>query len=171
MSDSAATPDACRPTRPLGRSKSIAAALLMILLAAACASPTPSSGKASEGGSKATAAGDSAGRLLTMVTRYEVTHLIPKARTTANPATAKRPFNASLIITDSNGNSRPYLAEAQPQLNTDAWQVFPDGHMQTTYPLRRNLTWHDGEPLTADDFVFSWQVYSTPSLGGIFGST
>src|SRR5439155_14505785 len=44
-------------------------------------------------------------------------------------------------------------------------QVFPDGTMQTTYTLRPNLTWHDGEPLTADDFVFSWRVYSTPDLG------
>src|SRR5439155_7445647 len=25
--------------------------------------------------------------------------------------------------------------------------------------------WHDGAPLTADAFVFSWQVYSTPDVG------
>src|SRR5262249_46522892 len=39
------------------------------------------------------------------------------------------------------------------------------GTMQTTYTLRPNLTWHDGAPLTADDFVFGWRVYSTPELG------
>jgi peptide/nickel transport system substrate-binding protein len=37
--------------------------------------------------------------------------------------------------------------------------------METTYRLKPNLTWHDGHPLTADDFVFAWQVYATPELG------
>jgi peptide/nickel transport system substrate-binding protein len=37
--------------------------------------------------------------------------------------------------------------------------------METTYKLKPNLTWHDGQPLTADDFVFSWRVYTTPELG------
>jgi len=100
-----------------------------------------------------------------MVARYEVTHLIPKARTTADPSSTKRAFNASLFLTDSEGKTRPYLAEAQPQLNTDTWRVFPDGRMETTYRLRPNLTWHDGTPLTADDFVFTWRVYSHPGLG------
>src|SRR5439155_17431673 len=50
-------------------------------------------------------------------------------------------------------------------LNTESWQVFPDGTMQTAYTLRPNLTWHDGQPLTSDDFVFSWRVYSSSELG------
>jgi peptide/nickel transport system substrate-binding protein len=37
--------------------------------------------------------------------------------------------------------------------------------METTYPLRANLSWHDGPPLTAEDFVFSWRVYAEPQLG------
>jgi peptide/nickel transport system substrate-binding protein len=37
--------------------------------------------------------------------------------------------------------------------------------METTYKLRPNVTWHDGEPFTAEDFVFGWRVYSTSSLG------
>jgi peptide/nickel transport system substrate-binding protein len=37
--------------------------------------------------------------------------------------------------------------------------------MQTTYTLRPNLTWHDGEPLTSDDFVFGWRVAVNPDLG------
>src|SRR5439155_6980388 len=39
------------------------------------------------------------------------------------------------------------------------------GTMETTYRLRNRLSWHDGAPLTADDFVFAWQVYATPELG------
>src|ERR1041385_953066 len=36
--------------------------------------------------------------------------------------------------------------------------------METTYRLRRT-TWHDGAPLTAADFLFSWRVYATPEFG------
>jgi peptide/nickel transport system substrate-binding protein len=36
--------------------------------------------------------------------------------------------------------------------------------MQTTYRLQPNVTWHDGVPLTAQDFVFAWAVTSDPEL-------
>jgi peptide/nickel transport system substrate-binding protein len=52
-----------------------------------------------------------------------------------------------------------------PQLNTGDWHVYPDGTMLTTYHLMPNAMWHDGLPLTADDFVFSYEVYSTPAFG------
>jgi peptide/nickel transport system substrate-binding protein len=77
----------------------------------------------------------------------------------------RRMFNADLALLDDQSNPFPYLAEALPQLNTDSWKVFPDGTMETTYRLRPNLAWHDGTPLTADDFVFSWKLYTTPDLG------
>jgi len=74
-------------------------------------------------------------------------------------------FNATLVMADERGQPMPYLAEALPQLNTDTWKILPDGTMETVYRLRPNLTWHDGQPLTADDFTFSWQVYSNPAYG------
>src|SRR5205823_14465892 len=73
-----------------------------------------------------------------------------------------RTFNAGLSIIDDHDQPRPYLAETLPTLNTDSWKVNPDGTMETTYKLRPNLTWHDGAPLTADDFAFAWKVYTTP---------
>ncbi|MEA2639408.1 MAG: peptide/nickel transport system substrate-binding protein [Chloroflexota bacterium] len=80
-------------------------------------------------------------------------------------ASTRRIFNATLAMIDNTGVARPYLAEVLPQLNSDTWRVSPDGRMETTYTLRTNASWHDGQPLTADDFVFSWQVYSTTELG------
>src|SRR5206468_1881467 len=77
----------------------------------------------------------------------------------------KRAFNASLALVDGTGAAKPYLADALPQLNTDTWKVTPDGKMETMYRLKANLTWHDGTPLTADDFVFANQMYVTPGLG------
>jgi peptide/nickel transport system substrate-binding protein len=74
-------------------------------------------------------------------------------------------FNAGLTIRNDQGVPVPYLAQSVPQLNTDAWRVAPDGTMETTYRLKPNVTWHDGRPLTADDFVFSFEVYSKEALG------
>jgi peptide/nickel transport system substrate-binding protein len=78
---------------------------------------------------------------------------------------SRRMFNADLALLDDQGNALPYLADALPQLNTESWKVSPDGAMETIYVLKPNLVWHDGKPLTADDFVFSWKVYGTPELG------
>jgi len=81
------------------------------------------------------------------------------------PRTALRAFNAALVIHDERELPRPYLAEALPQLNTEGWRVDAAGAMETTYRLRQSLTWHDGAPLGADDFVFAWRVYATPEMG------
>src|SRR4051812_41430215 len=74
-------------------------------------------------------------------------------------------FNATLVTADERGRPMPYLAESLPQLDSNTWKVFPDGTMETTYRLKPNLTWHDGQPLTAEDFTFAWQVYSTSAYG------
>ncbi len=74
-------------------------------------------------------------------------------------------FNATLDVWDMNQVSHPQLAEALPELNTDTWRLFPDGRMETRYTLRPNLTWHDGAPLTSEDFAFALRVYKTPELG------
>jgi peptide/nickel transport system substrate-binding protein len=64
-------------------------------------------------------------------------------------------FHAGLMQLDENSKAQLQLAETSPRLNTETWKVFPDGRMQTTWRLRPNLTWHDGTPLTADDFVLA----------------
>jgi peptide/nickel transport system substrate-binding protein len=74
-------------------------------------------------------------------------------------------FNATLDYRDEREVPKPYLAEALPQLNTDTWKVFPDGRMETSYTLKPNLTWHDGTPFKADDFVFAHRVYANPQFG------
>jgi peptide/nickel transport system substrate-binding protein len=67
-------------------------------------------------------------------------------------------FSAPLVASDGHEERFPILAEALPELNTDTWRVYPDGRMETTYRLRPGLTWHDGTPLTAEDFVFARRV-------------
>ena len=76
-----------------------------------------------------------------------------------------RLFNAALTISDDRGLSRPYLAESLVEVNTENWRLFPDGRMETTYRLKPNLTWHDGVPLSAEDFLFAWKIYTEPDFG------
>jgi peptide/nickel transport system substrate-binding protein len=105
-------------------------------------------------------------RTLVLITRQEApsvsgTSLVPGAFTTNSQ---RRPFNAWLTYADANDTAIPYLAESLPRLHSDSWRVFADGRMETTYRLKPDLSWHDGSPLIADDFVFAWQVYSSPDL-------
>ncbi|MPZ15630.1 MAG: hypothetical protein GEU73_14615 [Chloroflexi bacterium] len=112
-------------------------------------------------------AATTSGRTMVISTRVEVTSLSPapfwQRRFTF--LSTPRLFNADLTLLDQRGDPHPYLAEALPQLNTDTWRVFPDGQMETTYRLKPNLTWHDGTPLTAEDFVFAWRLLTSPELG------
>ena len=137
---------------------------LMALLVA-CAAPAPTGGNRGREG--ATQASAQPQRTLVIIARGELPSLAVKPFVaysgSLNPPL--RLFNATLDYTDEKEVSQPYLQEALPRLNTDTWRVYPDGRMETTHRLRPDLTWHDGKPLLADDFVFAWRVYATPELG------
>jgi peptide/nickel transport system substrate-binding protein len=106
-------------------------------------------------------------RTLVVVARVEPTTLGANALGGGNPFGSGRItalFNASLDFRDVRGMPVPQLAEALPVLNTDSWRVFPDGRMETSYRLKPNLTWHDGVPLSGNDFVFAFSLYAEPAL-------
>ncbi|MSQ23902.1 MAG: hypothetical protein EXR58_05065 [Chloroflexi bacterium] len=67
-------------------------------------------------------------------------------------------FHAALTKYDINGNPIPDLAVKLPTVNGDDWKVNPDGTMTVTWKLKSNTFWHDGTPLTAEDFVFGFKV-------------
>ncbi len=69
-----------------------------------------------------------------------------------------------LAYYDEKGAAHPMLAAELPSREQGTWLVRPDGTMQTIYRLRPNVTWHDGHRMTAQDFVFGWQVLSDPDL-------
>jgi len=127
---------------------------LMLLITAACAGP------AQQGDSGARSVALSQPTVLRTVTRIEPENLTSKFVETGGRAeTAKQLLNSRLTYIDNRLEVQGILAEAVPQLNTDSWKVFPDGGMETSYRLRPGLTWHDGQPLTAEDFVFAWRIY------------
>jgi peptide/nickel transport system substrate-binding protein len=53
----------------------------------------------------------------------------------------------TLAFPDVTGEPKPWLAES--------WESSPDGKTWT-FTLHDGVVWHDGEPLTADDVVFSF---------------
>jgi len=57
----------------------------------------------------------------------------------------------TLLWTDQTGTFLPWLASRYNQS--------PDG-MTWTFQLRDNLRWSDGQPLTADDVVFTFEYYA-----------
>src|SRR5204863_2181662 len=106
-------------------------------------------------------------RTLTVGVRVEPATIAAKALRSAfvKVKSSARMFNAGLDLIDDHNIARPYMALALPQINTDSWKVSPDGRMETSYTLKPNLSWHDGSALTSDDFLFAFQLYSTPELG------
>lgn len=135
----------------------------MAMLSAACApaatQPGQGAGGRADGQPQPT-------RTLVIAVRSEATTNAAKglAQTAFNVTPASL-FNAGLVLEDERAVAHPYLAEAVPKLSTDSWRVFPDGRMETTFRLKPDLVWHDGEALSAEDFVFAWRVYAIPELG------
>ncbi|MBW1645862.1 MAG: peptide-binding protein, partial [Deltaproteobacteria bacterium] len=43
----------------------------------------------------------------------------------------------------------------------ESWEVSPDG-LTITFHLRRGVKWHDGQPFTADDVMFTYQLIIDP---------
>ncbi len=148
----------------LGRARLRLILLISAFAAAACAPGGGDADRSSESGRPTQP------QAMVMAMRFEVTDFAPKIPGNSNPTLTKRLFNADLALIDGKGMARPYLAESLPALNTDTWRLLPDGGMETTYRLRPNLTFHDGHPLTADDFVFAWRVYTAPGIS-IFSPT
>jgi peptide/nickel transport system substrate-binding protein len=94
-------------------------------------------------------------RTLSLTLRNEPFDLTDSASSRNNITLAM--FTSRLVGLD-RGEPYAVLSANVPELEGDTWRVFPDGRMETTFRLRPGLTWHDGAPLTADDFVFTQRL-------------
>jgi len=73
-------------------------------------------------------------------------------------------INAPIAYHDEADVVRPLLVEKMPSRDDGTWTIEADGHMLTTYTLKPNLKWQDGQPLTASDFAFALSTYVDPEL-------
>ncbi|HHQ6600395.1 ABC transporter substrate-binding protein [Serratia fonticola] len=65
-----------------------------------------------------------------------------------------------LVSTDANGHLAPVVAESWENTDYQTW----------TFHLRPGAVWSDGSPVTAQDFVYSWQRLADPKTGSPYAS-
>ncbi len=65
-----------------------------------------------------------------------------------------------LVQYDATLNPQPYLAES--------WEMH--GDTGVTFTLREDVLWHDGQPVTAEDVKFTFDMAKTPETGSLIGS-
>ncbi|RWR03749.1 peptide ABC transporter substrate-binding protein [[Pantoea] beijingensis] len=65
-----------------------------------------------------------------------------------------------LIISDEQGHPIPGVAESWDNKESKVW----------TFHLRKNAKWSNGEPVTAQDFVYSWQRLADPKTASPYAS-
>ena len=67
---------------------------------------------------------------------------------------------------DEQGNIYPELAMKLPEVENGGVVVDEEaGTMDVTWELRQDVTWADGEPVTAKDVVFTWEAIMNPDTG------
>lgn len=56
----------------------------------------------------------------------------------------------------------PIMVEKLPTLKDGDWVALPNKKMRVTWKLKRGFTWHDGRPVTALDYRFTYGVVRNP---------
>ncbi len=114
--------------------------------ATATAAEAPAATAASAGGAQGT---------LTVALTTNPNSLDIPATSEINAAMAAWQMYDSLVWIDDTGKIVPALAES--------WETSQDG-TEYTFKLRDGVTFHNGEPFTADSVVLSWQRGSKPEM-------
>jgi peptide/nickel transport system substrate-binding protein len=75
-----------------------------------------------------------------------------------------RIFYEPLAAWDGDGDLKAVLAAEIPSRENGG--LAADG-LSVTWKLKRDVTWHDGKPFTADDLVFNWEYASDPDTASV----
>ncbi|CAD5374553.1 Peptide ABC transporter substrate-binding protein [Rubrivivax sp. A210] len=75
-----------------------------------------------------------------------------------------RIFYEPLAVWDADGNLVPILAAEIPTRENGGLSA--DGK-SVTWKLKKGVTWHDGQPFTADDAVFTWEYVRDPATAAV----
>jgi len=95
-------------------------------------------------------------------------HLNPHFAGGTKDQDASRIFYEPLAGWDSEGNLVPQLAAEIPTKQNGG--ISADGKV-ITWKLKRNVTWHDGKPFTADDVVFTAAYAGNPATSTVTVAT
>ena len=80
---------------------------------------------------------------------------------TTYEANVLRDLYEGLVVYDANAQVVPGVAES--------WEVSDDG-LTYTFKLREDAKWSNGDPVTAEDFVYSFQRIMTPETGAKYAN-
>ena len=119
--------------------------------AAPAASGTETSAAATEAGSTGNTA-ESGTITMAMVSAWD--SIIPFDTTSSYSDVVLDLIYDKLVYLKQDGTYEPRLA--------DKWSMSDDNKVLTVH-LNENAKWQDGEPVTADDVVFTMQLYNSPS--------
>ncbi|MFH7025861.1 MAG: ABC transporter substrate-binding protein [Heteroscytonema crispum UTEX LB 1556] len=82
---------------------------------------------------------------------------------TFNSALNESAYSVFGFIYDSLISENPLTNQLEPAL-AESWEISPDG-LKIVMTLRKGIKWSDGEPMTADDIVFSYnEIYLNPKI-------
>ena len=80
---------------------------------------------------------------------------------TVNAGEIDRDLFEGLTSTDHHDNVVPGVAESWKQTDATTW----------VFKLRKNAVWSNGQPVTADDFVYAWRRFLDPKTAAKIAST
>lgn len=62
-----------------------------------------------------------------------------------------------------------WTADGVEPLLAESWDM-EEGGKAFVFHLREGVKWHDGEPFTADDVVFSFNIFANPAVGSTYAA-
>ncbi len=68
------------------------------------------------------------------------------------------------VLYDQNWKYFSDMMEKLPSLKDGDWKVLPNNKMEVTWKIKRGNTWHDGKPVTAQDWIWAWRVNLHPDF-------
>lgn len=92
------------------------------------------------------------------------TLLQPHFATGTKDQDGSRIFYEPLASWDNDGNLLPILAAEIPTRENGGLSA--DGK-SVTWKLKKGVQWHDGQPFTADDVVFTWEFSKDPATAAV----
>lgn len=144
------------------RALALLLAAMMVVSCTACGSESTSAAASGEtAGSAASgteangaAAATASGNYLNIMTEVEVASLDPQVATDGTSFEVIADYTDGLMQMDADGQAIPAIAES--------YELSEDGKTYT-FKLREDAKWSNGDPVTADDFVFGWQRAVDPA--------
>jgi len=73
------------------------------------------------------------------------------------------PMWCSLIGRDNNWQLYTDMALKLPTLKDGDWQLLPNKKMKVTFKIKNTYKWHDGKPVTAEDYVWTLRMRKNPN--------